>query len=140
MTQVVLPPASADLERRRPVWLALSDLFLDTDVSLFRRGNTRRLAASPYSLAALDAILREEVYPACSFNLTQVAGEWAGFDEDWLERRILCGGPTPRTWWRRLGRYLMLGWQVPTRLPEEWTAWRQDIVHLRADTHRQPLR
>lgn len=91
------------------------------------------LAASPYSLDDLDAILHEEVYPACSFNLRQVAGEWAGFDADWLERRILCGGPPPRPWWRRLGRYLTLGWSVPVRLPEEWREWREDVARLRQE-------
>lgn len=128
-----LRPAESDLARRRPVWLALSDLFLDTDVNLFREGNTRTLAASPYSLEELDTILREEVYPACSFNLSQVAGEWAGFDADWLERRILRGGPPPRSWWRRLGRYLTLGWSVPVRLPDEWMEWRADVARLRRE-------
>ena len=127
----VLRPAELDLERRRPVWLALSDLFLDTDVNLLREGNARTLAASAYSMDELDTILREEVYPACSFNLAQVAGEWAGFDADWLERRILRGDPPPRPWWRRLGRYLTLGWSVPVRLPEEWSLWREDVTRLR---------
>ena len=92
---MTLPPAREDLERRRPVWLAFSDLFLDTDTALFRESNTRTLAASPYSLDALDAILREEVYPACSYNLTVVTGEWAGFGIDWLERRVLAVAPRP---------------------------------------------
>lgn len=126
-----LRPARLDLESRRPVWLALSDLFLDTDVNPLRAGNVRTLAASPYSLPALDAILREEVYPACSFNLTLVAGEWVGFDANWLERRILHGGAPPRSWWRRLGRYLTLGWSVPVRLPDEWSEWREDVARLR---------
>ena len=126
-----LRPAPSDLEGRRPVWLALSDLFLDTDVNLLREGSTRTLAASPYSLEELDAILREEVCPACSFNLREVAGEWAGFDADWLERRILRGGPPPRPWWRRLGRYLTLGWSVPVRLPGEWAEWREDVARFR---------
>ena len=132
-------PVQADLDERRPVWLALSDMFLDTDTALFRESNTRLLAASPYSVVELDAILREEVYPACSFNLWQVAGEWTGFHADWLERRILCGGPPPRPWHRRLQRYLTLGWSVPVRLPEEWASWRQDIVRLRTDAARCAL-
>lgn len=133
----LLTTVQADLDRRRSVWLALSDLFLDTDVHLWREGNTRRLAASTYSLDELDAILREEVYPACSANLSLVAGEWAGFDPDWLQQRILCGGgPTPRSWWWRLHRYLLLGWRAPVRLPGQWTVWREDIVQLRADIAR----
>ena len=127
-----MTPAHADLARRRPVWLALSDLFLDTDVQLFRDMNTRLLADSTYSLDELDTILREEVYPACSFNLSLVAGEWGGFDSDWLEQRILRGGPPPRTWWRCWWRYLSLGWSVPVRLPTEWADWRAEVVRLRA--------
>ena len=128
---LALRPMHADLHGRRPVWLALSDLFLDTDVNLFREANARTLAASPYSMDELDRILREEVYPVCSFNLTLVAGEWAGFDADWLERRILRGGPPPRSCWRRLGRYLRLGWTIPVRLPGEWPRWREDVAQLR---------
>ena len=100
-------------------------------MNLWRQGNARTLAASPYSMDELDRILREEVYPACSFSLTLVAGEWAGFEADWLERRILCGGPPPRPWWQRLGRYLRLGWTIPVRLPEEWPLWREDVAQLR---------
>ena len=88
---------------------------------------SRRLAASPHSVDERDAILREEVHPACLSNLFQVAGEWAGFDAAWLERHLRFGGPPPRTWWCRLGRYLLLGWSVP----EERASWRQDIIQHR---------
>ncbi len=108
-------------------------MFLDTDVHLFREGNARILAASPYSLEELDVILRAEVYPACSFNMWEVAGEWAGFDLDWLERRVLCGGPEPRPWWRRWQRYLTLGTLPPACLPGDWTPWREDVARLRND-------
>ena len=114
------------------MWLALSDLFLDTEVNIWREANTRLLAASPYSLDELDAILREEVYPACSFNLSLVAGEWAGFEPGWLERRIRRGGLPLRSWWRRLQRYLTLGWSVPLVLPEEWASWRKEVARIRA--------
>jgi hypothetical protein len=33
--------------------------------------------------------LLAEVHPACVANLHSPAGEWAGFDADWLEQRIL---------------------------------------------------
>lgn len=57
---------------RHLVWDALSDLFLDTDVSLSRKWRIEKFAASPYFR-----------------NLFSVAGEWAGFDQTWLEDRIL---------------------------------------------------
>jgi hypothetical protein len=83
-----LKPAFEDIENRSPVWQALSDLFLDTDTSLSRDWRTRELARSPYSLEELEEILITEVYPACRANLFSVAGEWAGFDMQWLEGRI----------------------------------------------------
>ena len=126
-------PAPSDLACRRPVWLALSDLFLDTDVQLLQAHNTRLLAGSAYSLDELDAILRDEVHPACAFNLCVVAGEWAGFEADWLERRILRGGPPPRSRWRRWWRALTLGSLVPVPLPAEWSDWRAEVARLRAE-------
>lgn len=129
---VHMVPLPIELAARRPVWLALSDLYLDTDVQLFRVGNACTLAASPYGLDELDAILREEVHPACAANLTCVAGEWAGFDAEWLERRILRGGPPPRTWWRRWWRVLTLSSIVPVEVPTEWADWRADVALLRA--------
>jgi len=84
-----LKPPIDDLERRRPVWDALSTLFLDTDTSLTRSRRAQVLAASEYSLDELEDILLDEVYPACGANLLSIAGEWAGFDPQWLEERIL---------------------------------------------------
>ena len=86
--------AKNDLQRRRPVWGALSTLFLDTDTSLDRQRRAQVLAASEYSLKELEEILITEVYPACGPNLLSVAGEWAGFDTAWLEERILSRRPS----------------------------------------------
>jgi hypothetical protein len=109
---------------RVPVWLALSELYLDTDVSAFHADITRTLAASPYSLEALQAILFDEVHPALHTNLLQVAGEWAGFDEDWLLAHLhaVCARPL---WRRRLSR-LSLG-----LVRDDWHAIRAQIQALR---------
>ncbi|MGH7937882.1 MAG: DUF7079 family protein, partial [Chthoniobacterales bacterium] len=72
-----MPPAGDDLKHRRPVWEALSTLFLDTDTSLDRQWRARILADSTYSLDELEEILLAEVHPACSGNLRSIAGEWA---------------------------------------------------------------
>lgn len=83
-------PPSAELEQRRPVWEALSDLFLDTELQPHEQqwiANT--LAESSYREAELEWILRHEVAPILGANLLSVAGEWAGFDQDWLASRIL---------------------------------------------------
>lgn len=77
-----------DIRDRRPVWEALSTLFLDTDVSLLREYRVSKLSESPYSIKEIENILIYEVYPICRGNLFQIAGEWAGFDINWLERKI----------------------------------------------------
>lgn len=80
---------------RHPVWLALSDLFLDTDTRLSFPYIARTLAASPFSDDELEAIFQNEVAPAVEFNLFDIAGEWAGFDETWLIAAITNRPPKP---------------------------------------------
>lgn len=79
-----------DLVHRRQVWEAMSELFLDRD----KTDNDIKaivvvLEASPYNLDQLDFIFHAEVFPALYHNLVMVAGEWGGFDSQWLETRIL---------------------------------------------------
>lgn len=69
---------------RHTVWVAMSDLFLDTDVRLSYVSIVATLARSPYSLDELKQILDEEVTPVLQHNLLQVAGEWALFPEEWV--------------------------------------------------------
>lgn len=97
MRSVVAVPHQPDA--RIPVWNALSDLYLDTDVTLSHASIVRTLTASPYSLDALHEMLMYDVHPALYQNLMSVAGEWAGFDEAWLVERIATIRRQPR--WRR---------------------------------------
>lgn len=77
-----------DLASRRPVWEALAALWLDTDLTDWQLDHIAGvLAASPYSLPEMRAIHDYEVAPALWVNLVTVAGEWAGFDGDWLAAR-----------------------------------------------------
>jgi hypothetical protein len=79
------------------VWSALSELFLDTDVSSEIEGIAATLTDSPYSERELWEILSDEVAPVVLPNLFDVAGVWMGFDEEWLTREILArGGSTLR--------------------------------------------
>ncbi len=75
----------SELERRKPVWSALSDLWLDSELT---DDDLERIAAvmeqSDYTIDELREIYRFEEAPVVFMNLFQVAGEWAGFDEDWL--------------------------------------------------------
>lgn len=88
---------------RVPVWRALSDLYLDTDVTMFYAHIAETLADSPFPLDALRDILLEDVHPALYGNLLIVAGEWAGFEDEWLLPRIAEVRRRPR-WRRRLTR------------------------------------
>lgn len=110
-----VPLTEADVESRRLVWGALSDLFLDTDVSLTRKWRIGKLAASPFSVDELEAILIDEVYPVCIGNLRCMAGEWVEFDRLWLEQQILSRRKPPRRFRRFSWRWL----SVPF-----WPEWR----------------
>ncbi len=99
-----MPAACDDIDARIPVWVALSDLYLDTDVTLSYDHIVRTLAASPYPLDALHEMLMYDVHPALYMNLMSVAGEWAGFDETWLLERIEAVRRQPR-WRRRISHW-----------------------------------
>jgi hypothetical protein len=117
-------PKAQDIDSRLPVWDALSSLFLDTDTSLLRDWRAKTLAASPYSLNELDTILSDEVTPVCMWNLASVAGEWAGFDPEWLKERILRQPARPR-WWSFISRRSALN-------DKEWRRTRELVESLRA--------
>jgi hypothetical protein len=86
----MLPPAKEDLLRRRWMWMALSDLFLDEEVTKDTLCEIARIAAEcGYTEQELDAIYRCEVAPAVAFNAFDMAGTWGYFDTVWLEKRIL---------------------------------------------------
>jgi hypothetical protein len=81
--------AESIADARAPVWNALSELFLDTELqSEDHERIAKILAASPYSDQKLEAILRFEVTPVLKANLMCVAGEWAGFDEAWMREKM----------------------------------------------------
>jgi hypothetical protein len=116
----------SDLKHRRIAWSALSDLFLDTDTSLSRQWRAQQLATLPYSIQELESILINEVYPICRWNLLCVAGEWAGFDLDWLEAKILRRLNSPLAFLHRfnLGR-------VTVHRSHEWQATKSIIAEIR---------
>ncbi len=82
---------TATLNTKKPLWMALSDLFLDTELD---KKNlvyiAKTMHKSIYSLHEIKDILMLEVFPVCIANLHSVAGESAGFDENWLEETIIA--------------------------------------------------
>lgn len=89
------PLTPEELERRRPVWSALSDLFLDTEVRPAHAWRARVCAGSGLDLPALRAIFDDELHPLLYSNLLSIAGEWAGFDDAWLEGAIVSRRARP---------------------------------------------
>ena len=94
------PPAH-EIERRRPVWEALSAVFLDTEIDdAWRAEIVATARASGYSVDELDAILWRELCPVLYVNLLPVAGEWSGFDMAYVEQQILAHpAGRLRQWW-----------------------------------------
>ena len=79
-----------NIEERKPIWLALSDFYLDTElqesdfVSI-----TSLIIESPYTLEEVERINKFEVFPVLHTNLLSVSGVWSGFDKEWLVQRII---------------------------------------------------
>jgi hypothetical protein len=117
--------ADGPCDPRVAVWLALSDLYLDTEITPLHEPIARALAASPFPVRELERILWQEVHPVLRANLASVAGEWAGFDPDRLTSLIRARQARRRPWHRwtdRLGRDHVL---------PEWTRVRARLLALR---------
>lgn len=121
----LLPPEN-DIDSRLPVWVACSELCLDTELGApdFQR-IARVCAASPYSAADLDRIMVDEVWRAFGVNLLSVAGEWTGWDETFVKERVL---QCQRRRWR-------LPWRLnplARSLRKDWAVVRKHVDRIRA--------
>ena len=78
-----------NIEERKPVWIALSDFYLDTELQDFNfQYIVKTILESPYSFDDVKTINIYEVFPVLQPNLLQAAGEWTGFNEKWLLEAI----------------------------------------------------
>jgi hypothetical protein len=95
-----------DIEHCKPIWMALSAFYLDTELLDSDIQNINSIIKnSPYSLEEVKAINMYEVFPVLHPNLMSVAGEWAGFDQEWLVDEILLlvkKNSRIRRWWSNL--------------------------------------
>lgn len=79
-----------DLARRVPVWDAMQMLFMDIDAEDWLLSIADTCVKSGYTLEEIEAILFNEVLPACSANLLAVpGGEWRGFESAQLQAMVL---------------------------------------------------
>lgn len=80
--------------------MAMADQFLDTETRTWIPGAALTFVEAGYSAREAERIWRFEVTPVVSQNLWVVAGEWAGWDEEWLsERAGRLQGRGPRLGW-----------------------------------------
>ena len=99
-----------EIGRREPVWQALSELFVDTELDENDlRSIARTLRSSGHSNNQLDAILRDEVLPVFFPNLSSVTGNWTGWDRGTVRDFVLAQlsrdarsprSLVPKRWWR----------------------------------------
>ena len=101
---------------RLTAWRALSDLFLDIELSDENILNiARNLRSTGFGVAELERIYQEEVAPACWHNTRAIpGGVWNGFQRRWLVDAIQRRQRN-QVWWQRVL------W-VKRRLVRHWTA------------------
>ncbi|MGC5746870.1 DUF7079 family protein [Chryseobacterium sp. NFX27] len=77
------------IKERKPVWIALSDFYLDTELQDYNfQYIAKIILESSYTFEEIKIINMYEVFPVLQPNLLQPAGEWAGFNEKWLIEAI----------------------------------------------------
>lgn len=124
----------AQIEQRLPLWSALSELWLDTELSgKDLQRIARVLADSGLSIGQLRQVYLFEVAPVVWVNMLSVTGEWSGFDEQWLCARIVHKlNKRPRCtrfWcWFPLTRKVML-----YAAEEHWSSLVELVQTIRAD-------
>lgn len=119
----------AEIEARTPVWEALAELWLDTRLDPKDLDDiARRLSATTLTIEQLRHIYRAEVAPALGVNARSVAGEWSGWNREWLVARIVANlrDRPRRTRW--------LAAFPPTRWAMTWASeahWRAVVERVR---------
>ena len=113
-----MQPAFSDDDRR--VLLALSQLFLDTETEQFEDAIALECNAAGVGPERVEELLFDVLAPVLAPNHRAVAGEWSGFDEDWLMQRV--AEPNRPLWLRRLLR----AWRRRDLEPH-WTRIRKQL-------------
>jgi hypothetical protein len=111
-----------NLERRAPVWEALSELFVGKELQDYDYATiAKTLRLSEYSLEELEKVLREEVAPVFGSNLSPLAvPEMEGWGRDAAVKEIQAYLERERTGLSRvLGRLVTRG-TLPDVVIKRW--------------------
>lgn len=95
-----------EYEDRIALWLAMADHFLDTETRQDIPATALGCVQAGLSTQQAFELWRHEVSPAVAANLYSVAGEWAGWNRDWLVARIERAR-TRRALWPSALRWLL---------------------------------
>jgi len=78
------------IQARLPLWEALSDLWLDTELPDWQiEGIARVMDESGLTIDELWRVYSYEVAPVVYMNVYSFAGQWVGFSPVWLRTEIL---------------------------------------------------
>lgn len=108
--------------------LAISELFLDT--SLDEQDFVRLrdvLIETKLPVDTLDSVYYEEVAPLLYGNLESTAGEWSGFDQDWLEHEISKRSSKSTMWDISWLKKVRMYWVTRTT-KRDWSKLRQMLT------------
>lgn len=83
------------------VWLALAEHFLDTETRHLLPWTANACVLAGLAPEQVRSLWYEDIAPAVAINLLSPAGEWAGWDRDWLFQRISERRARGRTRWGR---------------------------------------
>lgn len=122
------------------VWAAMADHFLDTETRHDIPLTAMRCIDAGLTVTGARKVWRYEVSRAVGFNVWDVAGEWAGWDREWLVertdrlRRRWDNFPGTARWLRyRLRVHLMHGvWVAIERFMEVLVTFQEHADRKRA--------
>src|SRR6478609_6253839 len=110
------------------VWVSMADHFLDTETRHDLPLTALRCVEAGLTPVQAREVWQHDVSPAVGFNLFDIAGEWAGWDEEWLVARI---AEARQSRWHGPGRWRKLRLPMPL-MGGQWLAIERIIEFLRA--------
>jgi len=121
-----------NLERRAPVWEALSELFVGKELQDYDyAGIAKTLRLSGYSLEELEKVLREEVAPVFRSNLSALAvPEMEGWGRDTVVKMVRAYLERERTGLSRLLARLGTSGTLPDVAAKRWVLLRSVLLDV----------
>ena len=94
-------------KQRHSVWVALSDLYLDTELTQNNfKYIAKKIKESPYNLDKIKQINQYEVFPTLYPNLQSNYGIWDGFNEKELitsiQNSLSCKNFINKIWYKMI--------------------------------------